>query len=307
MNIIHIKYAVEVARFGSINKASENLGMAQPNISRAIKDLEADLGISIFDRSAKGMNLTPEGKEFISYAQSILNQLNELENLYKNDHINKQKISISAPKGGYISDAFIEFSGCIENHPAEIVFNETGAHNTIKKVSSSDCKLGIIRYDIAADKFFKKTLTENGLDFEIIATYKYVLLMSKNSPLKDNTEIFKSDLKNMLQISHTSPYAATLSASDNRKEDFNESSDRCIFITDTTTQLELLSKHPDAFMWVSPSSQTVLDRYGLIQRECADNNTEYADVLIYSKGYKFSDLDRVFINELKNSKNNCFK
>ena len=67
--------AIEVAKVGSINKASENLGMAQPNISRALKDLEADVGINIFDRSSKGMNLTPEGKEFIAYAQQIIYHL----------------------------------------------------------------------------------------------------------------------------------------------------------------------------------------------------------------------------------------
>ena len=55
MNILHMKYAVEVARAGSINKAAETLIIAQPNLSRAIKELESDLGITIFDRSAKGM------------------------------------------------------------------------------------------------------------------------------------------------------------------------------------------------------------------------------------------------------------
>ena len=48
MNILHMKYAVEVARAGSLNKAAETLMIAQPNISRAIKDLESDIGIAIF-------------------------------------------------------------------------------------------------------------------------------------------------------------------------------------------------------------------------------------------------------------------
>ena len=65
MNVLHMKYAVEVARAGSINKAAEELYMAQPNLSRCIKELEADLGIAIFERSPKGMTLTPEGEGFI--------------------------------------------------------------------------------------------------------------------------------------------------------------------------------------------------------------------------------------------------
>ena len=62
MNLVHLKYAVEVAETGSINKASEKLYVSQPNLSRAIKELEASLGVTIFDRSAKGMVLTPEGE-----------------------------------------------------------------------------------------------------------------------------------------------------------------------------------------------------------------------------------------------------
>ena len=61
MNLLHMKYAVEVAETGSINKAAEKLYVGQPNLSRAIKELENSLGISIFERSAKGMILTPDG------------------------------------------------------------------------------------------------------------------------------------------------------------------------------------------------------------------------------------------------------
>ena len=68
MNILHMKYAVEVAKLGSLNKAAENLMIAPPNISRSIKELEADLGITIFQRSAKGVVLTPDGEEFLDNA-----------------------------------------------------------------------------------------------------------------------------------------------------------------------------------------------------------------------------------------------
>ena len=71
MNILHMKYALEVAKCGSINKAAEVLLMNQPNLSRAIKELEASLGVEIFTRSAKGMVPTPEGETFLGYANKI--------------------------------------------------------------------------------------------------------------------------------------------------------------------------------------------------------------------------------------------
>ena len=83
MNFQQIKYAVEVARMGSINRAAEELYIAQPNLSRYIRELESDLGIEIFRRTYKGMALTPEGEKFIRYARQILNQIDNLEKLYK--------------------------------------------------------------------------------------------------------------------------------------------------------------------------------------------------------------------------------
>ena len=59
MNILHLKYAVEIARVGSLSQAAQNLFLAQPNLSRSIKELESDIGIKIFERSVKGMKITP--------------------------------------------------------------------------------------------------------------------------------------------------------------------------------------------------------------------------------------------------------
>ena len=75
MNIIYLKYAVEVARIGSLSKAAEALYVAQPNLSRAIKELEKELGITIFDRNSKGMSLTPDGEKLIQYGKKILQQM----------------------------------------------------------------------------------------------------------------------------------------------------------------------------------------------------------------------------------------
>ena len=90
MNILHMKYAVEVARLGSLNKAAETLMIATPNISRSIKELEADLGITIFQRSAKGVVLTPDGEEFLDHATDILNRIDRMEQSYRDGSHKKE-------------------------------------------------------------------------------------------------------------------------------------------------------------------------------------------------------------------------
>ena len=77
MNTLHLKYVISIAENGSINKAAEELHVAQPNLSRVVKEMEADLGIQFFRRSSKGMMLTPDGELFVNQARKIQEQIDE--------------------------------------------------------------------------------------------------------------------------------------------------------------------------------------------------------------------------------------
>lgn len=90
MNLLHMKYAVEIAEAGSINKAAERLYVGQPNLSRAVKELETSLGVAIFDRSSKGMFLTPDGEMFIRSAKNILKQVDAVEQMFQKDAVRKK-------------------------------------------------------------------------------------------------------------------------------------------------------------------------------------------------------------------------
>lgn len=297
-----MKYAVEVAKAGSLNKASEALLIAQPNISRSIKELEADLGITIFDRSAKGMILTPEGEEFMNYAQNILNLINEVEMHYKNGEPQKQRFSISVPRACYISEAFAQFSKSLTDDSTELFYKETNSQRTIKNILEHDYKLGIIRYACNYDKYFKAMLEEKGLNYEMVSEFSYKLIMSCENPLAAKDNITFGDLSGYIEIAHADPYVPSLPLSKVVKEELPDNIDRRIFIFERASQFDLLSENHQTFMWVSPAPQKVLDRYGLVQKTCVDNKKIYKDVLIYRSGYKLSKLDKQFITELCESK-----
>ena len=302
MNILHMKYAVEVAKVGSLNKAAETLLIAQPNISRSIKELEADLGITIFDRSSKGMFLTPEGENFIGYAKNILKQIEQVEDIYKNGAVKKQKFSISVPRACYISEAYAQFSKSLYFDPAEIFYKETNSQRTINNILNHDYKLGIIRYAENYDKYFKTMLEEKGLSYEMVTEFSYSLIMSADSPLAELNEITLDDLTDYIEIAHADPYVPSLPLSKVVKEELPDNIERRIFIFERSSQFDLLSENPDTFMWVSPAPQKVLDRYNLVQRKCVDNKKVYKDVLIYKNGYKLTKMDKQFITELCESK-----
>lgn len=307
MNILHMKYAVEVARLGSLNKAAKTLLLAQPNISRSIKELEADLGITLFTRSAKGMLPTPEGEEFIHYAQNILKQIDEVESLYKQGTPKKQRFSISVPRACYISEAFASFSRSIQQNPAEIFYKETNAQQTIDNVLNKEYQLGIIRYAENYDKLFKVLLEEKGLSYEMISEFSYVLIMNRDNPLAKKETVTFQDLPPYIEIAHADPYVPSLPLSQVVKDELPDNINRRIFIFERASQFDLLSENPETFMWVSPVPDKILKRYQLVQRRCSDNQKIYKDVLIYRNGYKLSAQDKQFITALCESRRKYLK
>ena len=302
MNVLHMKYAYEVARQGSIGKASEKLLVAVPNISRSVKDLEADLGITIFDRTTKGMCLTPEGEQFMNYAKSILEQIEEVEKVYKDGSPKKQKFSISVPRACYISEAFAEFSKCLSCDDAELFYQETNSERTMNNILKNDYRLGIIRYAENYDQYFKQMLEERGFTYEMVTEFSYQLIMSAAHPLAEKEEIDFDDLIGYIEIAHADPYIPALSLSKTVKTELPDTIKRRIFVFERASQLDLLSQNPETFMWVSPAPDSVLERYHLVQKKCRENKKIYKDVLIYKNGYKLTALDKKFITALCMSK-----
>ena len=91
MNLQYLRYALEISRTGSISKAAENLSVAQPNLSRAVKELESQLGISIFERTRTGMTVTPEGERLLSAGDRILREVGELETMFDGEAIPRER------------------------------------------------------------------------------------------------------------------------------------------------------------------------------------------------------------------------
>lgn len=302
MNVLHLKYAVEVAENGSINKAAEALYMNQPNLSKAIKELENSLGITIFSRTAKGMNVTPEGEEFLRHARKILRQIDEMEALYKGGAAAQQRFSISVPRASYISHAFAQFSKGLSNAKTEIYYKETNAMRAIQNIISGDYKLGIVRYAECFDKYFKSLLEEKGMAFELVAEFQHVLVMSRAHPLADREPLSQTELRPYIEIAHPDPYVPSLPLTAVRKEELPGDIDRRVYVFERASQFELLSENTETFMWVSPIPADTLARYGLVQKACQDNRRIYRDVLIHKKDYRLTALDQAFVTELCKAK-----
>ncbi|MDR2865543.1 MAG: LysR family transcriptional regulator [Spirochaetaceae bacterium] len=310
MNTLFFKYAIEIERTRSITRAANNLYMAQPNLSKAIKELEESIGFPVFERNSKGVFPTKKGIEFLDRARKILEQINEISRLSNSEQPNQQNFSISIPRGSYIAAAFTQFVEELDFDKAiKIDMQETNSVQTVNNVVEKKFNLGIIRYQSVYENYFLDYLAEKRLLHEQIWEFEYLALMSKKHRLAEVKEVLFSELKTSIEIIHGDTVVPYLNAADIRQS-FSDtmSSDQAagkkrIYLYERGNQFDLLCTIPATYMWVSPIPEKLLTRYKLIQRKCEFANNQYKDLLVYPEGYEFSPLDKKFIDKMVKSKN----
>jgi DNA-binding transcriptional LysR family regulator len=132
MNTLHFKYALEIERTRSITKAADNLYMSQPNLSKAIKELEITFKFPIFERSSRGVVPTSKGLEFLNYARNILKEIENIEALADAGRLHRQRFTVSIPRGSYIAAAFTKFAAELDpEKEMDIHVQETNSMQTI--------------------------------------------------------------------------------------------------------------------------------------------------------------------------------
>ncbi len=298
MNIASLRYVIEVEKTGSITHAAHNLYLRQPNVSKAIKELESELGIVIFTRTSKGVVPTPVGKRFLSHARSILAQIDRTKALYNAGSPDKIFFSIAIPRASYVTYAFTEFLNTLDlSKEIDINYKETSTAEAIGSVARCDCTLGIIRYEADFDQYFSNVLQGNGIQPRVLWEFKYELIMSKRHPLAGQETISREDLKDYMELVHgdiTMPFELD----DAMRDRTYAEQHRKIYVYERGSQFDLLCRVPTTYIWGSPVPDELLERHGLVRRACGGDGPTYKDVLIYLKDYKLCEIDRAFISEL---------
>ncbi|MEG1557640.1 MAG: LysR family transcriptional regulator [Oscillospiraceae bacterium] len=313
MNTLHFKYAVEVEKTGSISQAAENLFMAQPNLSKAIKELEDTLGISIFERTSKGVVATEQGREFLEYAKQILVQLGKMESIYvtPDEKFNRQSIKLSMPRSSYISIGLSNFIKELDlAKEIDIHIQETNSLKAIDNVSGENFSLGIIRYQRIFEKYFTDYLKEKNLEHETVWEFERLVLMSTKHAMANLPSIDYRDLAgSSIEIVHDDNSIPYLVLPEVKKPWLDEGTGgktKRIYVYERGSQFDLLSHVHSTYMWVSPIPEELINRNSLIQRRCEVANNCFKDVLIYRKGYKLTDIEKKLINKIYEEKNEVF-
>lgn len=299
MEIIHLKYVAEVAKTGSITRAAANLGMNQPNLSKAIRVLEYEMGFPIFRRSSKGVLLTKEGTAFLASAKEILTKFEELETNHKSAGEGKRSLGVSVPRASYISYAFTQFVNEVAgSQKLQLDYYETNSMQAIRNVSSQKHSLAIIRFALAYEKYYYKLLHDLYLDGEVLLDFEYLTVMSASNPLAQERDIQLADLKDLVEIINGDSFIPAFLTEEINRPVGGEPSPKTIYIYERGSQFDLLSLVPSTYMWVSPIPAEILERYNLREKKVNMPSNIYRDVLIQQKGYHMTATETIFLKHL---------
>ncbi|NLG02643.1 MAG: LysR family transcriptional regulator [Clostridia bacterium] len=303
MNTLLFQYAVEIEKSGSITKAAQNLYMAQPNLSKAIKDLETELGYEIFKRTAGGISVTDKGGEFLYHAQKMLEQMAEMEKIAGRNDDTDSYYKLSIPRGSYIANGFTSFVAALPTmDDLEITVNETNTLKTIDNVLNRGYNMGIIRYQKKDEEYFSNYIRNNKLEHEMIWEFEYLVVMSKMHPLARKDVISRADLSEYVRIMHGDIEIPHAKYNEDKIRSGKKAHGRTIYVYERGSQFDLLANMPTTYMWVSPIPDSYLEKNNLVQRACKAENNLYRDVLIYRKDYMLGERDKLFQKKLYESK-----
>lgn len=297
MNILHLRYAIEVERTRSISKAAENLFMNQSNLSRAIRELEQSLGVTLFQRTSKGMTPTVGGEEFLAHAKGIIAEIDRVEALYKQDKSQSARFGVAIPHSAYIGSAFADFSADLPEGVTRLSYKESGAREILEDLLQTDLRLGIIRYPAEYDGAFQALLHEKELHGELIAEHTLRLTLSAADLLAGAEEITPADLAAYTEIGYSDAYIPSLSRTEALQTEQSEFAARRIEVSDQGSCHRLLAATPHAFCMMEAISAKEQVRMGLVQKQCAFGK-RCRDLLVYRKGYRFTAADRRFVEQL---------
>ncbi|MBQ3600997.1 MAG: LysR family transcriptional regulator [Lachnospiraceae bacterium] len=195
MTLQQIKYIVTVAETGNITEAAKRLFISQPSLTNAVRELENEMQVTIFNRTNKGVVVTNEGDVFLSYARQILEQVGLLEEKYLNVKERRPRFSVSCQHYSFAVNAFVDVIKLFDANQYDFTLRETQTYEIIEDVSKLRSEIGILYVSSKNEEIIGKLLKQNDLEFqELFVAKPHVFICSKH-PLAERESIALEELE----------------------------------------------------------------------------------------------------------------
>ena len=194
MTLQQLNYIIHISECGSINKAAEKLYVSQPSLTSAIKELEKELGIVLFNRTGRGVTLTAEGMDFLPYARQVYGQYQNLLEHYGKAGERKQRFGVSCQHYSFAVKAFVEMVKNYDVAKYEFAIRETRTLSVIADVADMRSEIGILYLSDFNRKAMGKIMKANGLSFHHLIDCNAYVYLWKGHPLAGRASISFDDL-----------------------------------------------------------------------------------------------------------------
>lgn len=201
MTLQQLKYIITVAETGTITEAASSLFISQPSLTSAIKELEKEMNITIFDRTNKGIVVSKEGSIFLGYARQVMEQANLLEETYKGEKYGKQELCVSTQHYSFAIDAFVDLIKLYGHEEYDFSIRETQTFEIIEDVSNMRSEIGVLYLNEFNQTVLQKIMKMKGLEFHELFVAKPHVFVSSRHPLAGRSKISISELDNYPYLS----------------------------------------------------------------------------------------------------------
>lgn len=195
MTLQQLKYVIMIAETGSITMAAERLFIAQPSLSKSVAELEKEMGITIFNRSNRGVYLSEEGTKFLSYARQIVEQTEILEREYKAAPPPNRAFAVSSQHYAFVVNAFVELVREYGREKYEFSLRELKTAEIIEDVRTHRSEIGVLYLSRFNREVIRHILQSEELKFEPLFTAKPHVFVSRSNPLVGRESVTLDDLK----------------------------------------------------------------------------------------------------------------
>lgn len=202
MRIQQLQYVIKIVETGSMNEAAKQLYITQPSLSNAVRNLETEMGIQIFIRNPKGITLTKDGMEFLSYARQILEQTALLEERYKGDNTSRELFSVSSQHYAFVVNAFVALFNGTDMTQYELFLRETRTWEIIDDVKNFRSEIGVLFLNSYNRDVLTKLFDDNSLIATTLFTTTPHIFVSKSNPLANRKKLSMKDLEDYPYLSY---------------------------------------------------------------------------------------------------------
>ena len=192
LTLIQLNYFITIAETKSLNKAAERLYVTQPSLTSAVRELEKELGITLFYRSGRGVSLTNDGAEFLLYAKQIYGQYEGILERYGKRGSRKKKFGVSTQHYSFAVKAFVDMAKEFDMSKYEFAIRETKTAEVISDVSTMRSEIGVLYLCDFNRKSMEKLLKSANLQFHhLIDCQAYVYIWKKHPLAKERAIRFE--------------------------------------------------------------------------------------------------------------------